>query len=623
VGPKYVVSCVHQKAATHKNPKVMSECLLWMTKTIEQFGYSQIDNGGSIVTWMNEDLGSSNPSVKAQALALLGECHAQVGPNPFKSLNNTLKPALVTSLQEMFAKRPVDPSYEPVKTVSIDLKDLPRMEDTSVAASVDQEEVLPHGEENIDVVEDVIADRVDVSVRFNDSLISQLTSSNWKERNAAVDAVGEIVSASKHITPNIPSDLLSAMKARFGDANRNLAAKTFSVVGMLATAVGEPFDKIAHGILLASAVANLADSKKQVREAVVGMLDAWGNTCPKDRLFPALAEAVSNPKGAPEGRILALKWMIDNYIASAKCKEVSSKASAVASRDKTGEVRNMAAKLEALCESGTSVPAKTPAKGVPAKTQSIARTPARSTVKEKSKSRLAQPSAPKSAIKQRPAEDIEVDEGPLIRMSQGKGSRSKQYRPKPGGFDPPSLDDKARLKDLLQPVVSASLGAKMFSKDFKDHVEAADILIDAVPIHLGEMTMSLDLFLQWSVMILCEANTQSSMKTLDLLSKVLETLSDDGFRLNDMEASILLPAIIEKSGQNQDYLRTAYRSIIILVSSIYNPTKVIDYIVQGLVTKNSRTKVECCAAISEIMEQNGSRCILSAKQKPVAAISEV
>ena len=625
VGPRFVVSCVHQKAATHKNPKVMSECLFWMTKTIELFGYNQIDNGGSIAVWMNEDLGSSNPSVKSQALALLGECHAQVGPDPFQSLMNTLKPALVTSLQETFAKKPLDSSYEPSKTVSQDLKDLPMMEDTvdkgeDNVCVEDEEEEEDHG------IADVIIDRVDVSGRFNDSLISQLNSSNWKERNAAVDSVAEIVSNSRHITPDIPSDLLSAMKARFGDANRNLAAKSFSVVGMLAAAVGEPFDKLAHGILLSPAVSNLADSKKQVREAVVGMLDAWGNTCPKERLFPALAEAVSNPKGAPEGRVSALKWMVDNYSENSKCKEVAIKASAVASRDKSAEVRNMAAKLEALCTSGavSNAPKKTPGKVAPTKAPSVARTPARSVVKEKSaKSRLGLTPAPKSAAKQRQTQDIEEDDGPLIRMIQGKGSRNKQYRPKPSGFEQLSASDKTRLKDMLQPVVSTSLGAKMFSRDFKDHVEAADILIDAVPSHLGEMVTSLDLFMQWSVLILCEANTQSSMKTLDLLKIILQNLSEDGYRLTDMEASILLPAVIEKSGQNQDYLRSAYRSIIVLVASVYNPAKVIDYIVQGLVTKNSRTKVECCTALSEIVQENGSRCIMSAKQKPVAAMSQV
>lgn len=622
VGPKYVILLVHEKAANHKNPKVLSECLIWITKMIDQFGYVNIDCDGNIASWMNDDLGSSNPSVRSQALALLGECHSQVGPAPFQSLMNTLKPALVTSLSEMFAKKPVDSSYEPSKVVSSHVKDLPTVMDNTIVAAAAVQSSSDEDDAFVDTNQ--VVDRVDVSGRFNESLIGQLMSSNWKERNAAVDSVSEILSVSQHITPDIPSDLLTAMKARFGDANRNLAAKSFLVVGMLASAVGEPFDRIAHGILLAPAVANLSDSKKQVRDAVIGMLDAWGNTCSKDRIFPALAEAVSNPKGAAEGRVYALKWMIDNYVPNAKCRDIAIKASTVASRDKAAEVRNMAAKLEAVCDSGAAprAPTKTPSKAAAVKTPIVARTPARSVAKENAvKSR--QVPAPQSVRKQRVTQDVEVEEGPLIRMGQGKGSRSKQYRPKPGGFEPLSLNDKSKLEDLLMPVVSTSLGAKMFSKEFKDHVEAADCLIDAVALHLGEIATSLDLFFKWSVLILCESNTQSSMKTLDLLKIILQNLSDDGYRLNDMEGSILLPAIIEKSGQNQDYLRAAYSSIIVLVASVYNPAKVIDYIILGLGTKNSRTKVECCLTLSEIVKQNGGRCIANAKQKPVLAMSQV
>lgn len=626
VGPKYVVSVVHQKAAQHKNPKVLSECLFWMTKTIEQYGYELIDNSGSIVAWMTNDLGSSNPAVRSQALALLGECHSQVGPAPFKLLMDTLKPALVTSLQEVYDKRPLDSSYRPSKSVSPSVNEMPM---ASMTCSPDEDANISTGEISNDhgLMDDASIDRIDVSSRFNDSLIAQLMSSNWKERNAAVDSVSEILSAAKNITPDIPSDLLTSMKARFADTNRNLAAKSISVVGMLATAIGEPFDRLAHGILLAPAVSNLADTKKQVRDAVIGMLEAWGKTCPKDRLFPALAEAVSNPKGSAEGKVYALEWMVDNYVANVKCKDIATKAYTLASRDKAAAVRNMGAKLEAICKSTalTAATSKTPSRKPATKAPIVSRTPARSVAKEKSaKSRLGQTPTAKVVAKQRPGSGvIGAEEGPLIRMGHGKAVRNKQYRPRPGGFEPLDATERSNLKEFFVPIVSPSLCSKMFSMNFKDHVEAADILIDAVPHHLGEMTTSLDLFLQWSVLILCEANTQSSMRTLDLLRTIIENLGDDGYRLNDMEASILLPAVIERSGQNQDYLRSGYRSIIMLSTSVYNPSKVIDYVTQGLASKNARTKVECCTVLSQIVLQHNGRYVLNAKQKPVSAISMV
>lgn len=46
----------------------------------------------------------------------------------------------------------------------------------------------------------------------------------------------------------------------------------------------------------------------QVRDAVVVMLDAWITVAGSDKLFPAAAEAVANPKCIIDGKILGLHW---------------------------------------------------------------------------------------------------------------------------------------------------------------------------------------------------------------------------------------------------------------------------------------------------------------------------
>jgi cytoskeleton-associated protein 5 len=163
----------------------------------------------------------------------------------------------------------------------------------------------------------------------------------------------------------------------------------------------------------------------------------------------------------------------------------------------------------------------------------------------------------------------------------------------------------------------------MFSSDFQDHVLAAEALLNATPTLMSEISTSLDLIFRWLVIVLCDSNTRSTVKSLELIKAILETLEDDGYRLSDMEAHLLLPGVIEKSGQNQDYLRTSYRNVIVQTSSVYNPAKVVDYIVQGLNSKNSRSKTECCKALCEIVERHGGKCIVTAKQSPVLSLSEV
>ena len=646
VGPKYVVSLVHQRAAWHKNPKVLAESLSWMQKTIDQFGYNNIDSKGSIVAWMTDDLSSTDPNVKSKALALLGECHSQVGAGPFQSLMDSLqskKPALATSMQEAFAKKPMDASYQP--TLAEEGESIQIADETEIGPEIGPEAAL-HGEIGIDVGVDIIpaVERVDVSRSLGDQLVAQLVSSNWKERNAAVESVEEVLGSAKHITADIPVEFLGALRKRFGDSNRNLAARSISLVGMLATAVGPDFDRIAHAILLGPAVENLADMKKQVREAVVGMLDAWGQTCPCDRLFPAMIDAVSNPKGASEGKVMALKWMVDHYEPNPRCRDSALKAAAAGAKDKAAPVRSIAAQLEKLVESTSAdsgslqKPSKrseqtgVPGKHLPGRTPAAKAAP-KPTVKSDAKSSVksAAKSAPRSAGKHlggprpeaRAGASQEMTDGMFLAMGQGKGVRSRQFRPRPGGFEPPTSDDRERLRDLLTPVASTMLAAKMFSGDFQDHIDALNFLVDGVPGRMNEILTSLDLLLRWIVLVLCEQNTQSSLGALDLLRVVLEHLADDGYRLSDMEASILLPAIIEKVGQNQDHMRSAYRSILVASASVYNPAKVVDMIVLGLDTKNSRSKVECCLAMSDIVRQTGGRCVTSAKNKPVVALSHL
>lgn len=653
VGPKYVVSLVHQRAAWHKNPKVLAESLAWMQKTIDQFGYNNIDSKGSVVAWMTDDLGSTDPNVKSKALALLGECHHQVGAGPFQSLIDSLqskKPALATSMQEAFAKKPMDASYEPtlaVKSRQVHSGDGPRGHDDDFVTDLDtrggvRDEADPSDEPDA-LIQQELVERVDVSRSLGEPLVAQLMSTNWKERNAAVESVEEVLASAKHITADVPVEFLGALRKRFGDSNRNLAARSLSLVGMLARAVGPDFDRIAHAILLGPAVENLADMKKQVREAVVGMLDAWGQTCPCDRLFPSIIDAVSNPKGASEGKVMALKWMVDHYEPNPRCRDSALKAAVAGAKDKAAPVRSMASKLEKLVEvagvgsEALPKPSKTATGATPARmkrseqTGGPARTPAAKTVAPKPTAKSAVKSAPRSAGKHlgslrpeaRAGASRERADDMLLSMGQGKGTRCRQFRPRPGGFQTPTLDDRERLRELLAPVASTMLVAKMFSGDFQDHVDALSALAEGVPGRMNEILTSLDLILQWIVLVLCEQNTRSSLRALDLLRDVLEHLADDGYRLSDMEATILLPAIIEKIGQNQDHIRSAYRTILVLSASVYNPAKVVDMIVLGLGTKNSRSKVECCVSMSNIVQQTGGRCITSAKNKPVVALTQL
>lgn len=48
----------------------------------------------------------------------------------------------------------------------------------------------------------------------------------------------------------------------------------------------------------------------QVRDGVLYMLDAWIEVASSDKLFPAVADAVANPKCLVDGKVAGLQWCV-------------------------------------------------------------------------------------------------------------------------------------------------------------------------------------------------------------------------------------------------------------------------------------------------------------------------
>lgn len=48
----------------------------------------------------------------------------------------------------------------------------------------------------------------------------------------------------------------------------------------------------------------------QVRDAVLYMLDGWLEVSSSATLFPAMAEAVANPKCLADGKVMGLQWCV-------------------------------------------------------------------------------------------------------------------------------------------------------------------------------------------------------------------------------------------------------------------------------------------------------------------------
>jgi cytoskeleton-associated protein 5 len=79
---------------------------------------------------------------------------------------------------------------------------------------------------------------------------------------------------------------------------------------------------------------------------------------------------------------------------------------------------------------------------------------------------------------------------------------------------------------------------------------------------------------------------------------VLLQLVEESYTLADTEAAILLPFLIERGGNPKDRFRALVKTAGALATQLYPPNKYVGFVLQGLNSKNSRTKVFCLEEVS-------------------------
>jgi cytoskeleton-associated protein 5 len=216
-----------------------------------------------------------------------------------------------------------------------------------------------------------------------------------------------------------------------------------------------------------------------------------------------------------------------------------------------------------------------------------------------------------------------ADDEPLLAMNPSKPQRAKQFRLRPNRFEPPGPEESDALDGYFSSVASPSFYRQLFSKDFRDHVAAADALAAALPDMMPEVRSSLDLVLRWAVIRVCDGNMQSLVRVLEVCRSAFEALVEEEYRMSDYEASAFLPCVVERAGHNQDRVRALHRDLLRLACALHPPSKVIDYVVMGLGSKNNRTKIECCEALAEIADAEGAAAVAVCRAKPAAALAAV
>ncbi|CAM0883094.1 unnamed protein product [Alopecurus aequalis] len=621
VGPGFVFDRLYKIMKEHKNPKVLSEGIVWMVSAVEDFGISNLKLKDIIDFCKDTGLQSSAAATRNATIKLIGVLHKFVGPD-IKGFLSDVKPALLSALDAEYEKNPFEGAAAPPKRTV-------RALDSASSASATSSDGLP---------------REDISSKITPTLLKNLGSPDWKVRLESIDAVNKIVEeAHKRIQPTGTADLFTALRGRLNDSNKNLVMATLSTIGGLASAMGPSVEKSSKGIL-ADVLKCIGDNKKHMRECTLTALDSWVAAAQLDKMVPYITVALGDQKSGSEGRKDLFDWLSKHVSKMSDPAESLPllKPSASSLMDKSSEVRKAAETFmnEILKICGQAAVAKN-LRDLPSPTMAIVSERLKlSSIHEgfsdsvklvttsmslPSKGGLKngkhgpndrasnvgkaapQRGAPaRASVTMTSSQDSLQSQALFNIKDSNKEDRERRVLVRKFKFEEPRREQIDELKVDLFKHFREDVSLRLWNSDFKRQIDGIELLQKALPSSGKEVVELLDILLRWFVLRFCESNTTCLLKVLDFLPELFDGLKDQSYMLTEAEAAIFLPCLIEKCGHNIEKVREKMGELIKQMINIYSLPKLLPYILEGLRSKNNRTRIECVDIIGYFMDNNGT-----------------
>jgi cytoskeleton-associated protein 5 len=194
----YVCSQIVPFLFEAKNPKNQENLLDWLSQAIKEFGFQGIDMK-FLLNYIKTAMQNSNAGVRGGAIKLIGTIYMYVGPN-FRSLFEQEKSAVLEQ---------IDAEIEKVKNekppVPIRGKNQPNASASNGGAENGDNDEEDDADDPVQqqLRTEALMPRTDISGLLADSLIDQLNDKNWKERQAALEKLDQILRDNKFIEPNL------------------------------------------------------------------------------------------------------------------------------------------------------------------------------------------------------------------------------------------------------------------------------------------------------------------------------------------------------------------------------------------------------------------------------------
>uniref|UniRef100_A0A7E4UZT1 TOG domain-containing protein n=1 Tax=Panagrellus redivivus TaxID=6233 RepID=A0A7E4UZT1_PANRE len=238
---------------------------------------------------------------------------------------------------------------------------------------------------------------------------------------------------------------------------------------------------------------------------------------------------------------------------------------------------------------------------------------------EKPKRRSRHPSPVVTEEPKSPAGVLSASSNRALRVKEERLLKTLRWN-----FKTPDDEHINQLMSQFTVVAKPELVALLFSKDFKQHIKALELIQKQLSTDPAVL-LSYDLLLRWATLRFFDTNPQSLNKTLEFLLDLLVNMEQEGYKFTDSDVAAFIPYVMLKIGDTKDVVRTLCRRVVSQSTVISSPDKIFPLLIDALNTKNSRQKAECLALCEHFLDifsigicSNPSQAL-----KPIAAcISE-
>ena len=255
IEPNNILKQIITKISKKNNAKLLTEYATLFGKIVDDYDVKDLPNK-DIIDFCKVLANNSNPQVRTSAISLLCILYKYLGKD-VKTLTRDIKESTL---------KLIDAELDKVKVINP--KEISKKKKVASVIENGPKSGGGGGGSN-----DLIPPQ-DISKKITPAIIKQL-SGKWAEKKEACDAIEKIlVSANMRILPNGLNTLMTNIKKKLPDSNKNFVKLLVSLLSKLIEAMKSGFKQWAKPIALAL-IPNLADKNQLMRNECQNCFDKW------------------------------------------------------------------------------------------------------------------------------------------------------------------------------------------------------------------------------------------------------------------------------------------------------------------------------------------------------------